>query len=180
MAGPETLDIETLSELAGQMPGLTRALGTTFVEATVVCLEHNGHTQGSILRVEHGSKGIKYALVWPAGTAQLRNSYFDLQAATESGAICIAVHLARLQLGMVVAQRSRKGPGFDYWLSPAGEVPELFQNTTRLEVSGILRGDDADIRRRIKIKGRQIRRSAGTPVHIVVVEFGEPVSHVVS
>lgn len=61
------------------------------------------------------------------------------------------------------------------------DTGELFQGKKRLEVSGILRGNEATLRARVQQKLRQTDRSdvVGLPAVVVVVEFSAPRSRVV-
>ena len=86
-------------------------------------------------------------LTWPATTDQARNCYNDRQFAAELGAYGIAVLLVERLTDLTVVERSRKGTGFDYWLGPKGRAQPLFQDKQKLEVSGILAGDEGDVRR---------------------------------
>ena len=74
--------------------------------------------------------------------------------------------------------QTRKGPGFDYWI---GETTENLENASRLGVSGILNGDDTEIKKRVRGKKRQTERSdeTGLPAYVCVVEFSRPESHFV-
>ena len=108
----------------------------------------------------------------------MRNAHHDNQEATEFGACAIAALVLRDLMGLTVLRRSKKGTGFDYWLAP--ETNPLFRNASRLEVSGIRRGGEREIRARIRAKERQIAHSATSlPVYIAVVEFGAPLVRVV-
>lgn len=164
-----------LRELAKGAPALTPALGEVLCEAATMCLEQV-HQSPVPMKVQ-GSKKAVFVLSWPAGTAQVRRSYNDLQDATRDGATGIAILLVKKTAGYTVVLRSRKGTGFDYWLGNAGDA--LFQNKARLEVSGILAGGPANIAARKKKKDVQTKRSdkLGLPAHIVVVEFAGPVAH---
>jgi hypothetical protein len=80
--------------------------------------------------------------------------------------------------GKVVIERSKKGPGFDYWL---GEDDDdlLFYGKARLEISGLLLGSQSKISTRVKQKKNQIKASDHlAPGYVAVVEFGEPTAHV--
>ena len=66
------------------------------------------------------------------------------------------------------------GTGFDYWLGDKDSV--LFQKKARLEVSGILKGDDTAISRRYTSKVEQTHKSdeLQLPAYISVIEFSRP------
>ena len=74
-------------------------------------------------------------------------------------------------------RRSRKGTGFDYWLG-SGSDTLGFQDTARLEVSGIRQGNALAVRTRIREKLRRTDRSDDTllPAYVIVVEFGTPLA----
>jgi hypothetical protein len=80
--------------------------------------------------------------------------------------------------GKLVIERSKKGPGFDYWL---GENDDdlLFAGKARLEVSGILSGSPTQIETRVRQKKAQVKPSDNlAPGYVAVVEFGNPTAHV--
>lgn len=146
-------------------------------EAGGVCLEDQGHPQGTQLQVK-GRASITYSLFWPAVTEQVLRCWNDPEVATEHGAVGVAVLLAKGEIGHSVIQRSRKGTGFDYWLG--AEEAGLFQNKARLEISGIRKGDATAVRSRVKQKLAQTEPSDGAlPAFVIVVEFGCPVAEIV-
>lgn len=166
-----------LENLCDGMPAVTPAYGKSLAEAGAVCLDEVGHQNGVELQVK-GLRKTKYRLLWPEVTPQMKNCYNDLQDSTENGAYGIAFLLLRQLTEYTVIQRSRKGPGFDYWLGKEGSP--LFQDTARLEVSGILRGTPTKVASRVKQKLVQVTPSDGAfPAYVVVVEFGSPQSQVV-
>jgi hypothetical protein len=119
-----------------------------------------------------------FQLEWPSVDDQQRRCYNDLQEATERGAYGVAILVVREVTGKVVVERSKKGPGFDYWLGD-GDDDLLFSGKARLEVSGILSGTASQIAARVKQKKDQIKPSAHlAPGYIAVVEFGNPTAHV--
>jgi hypothetical protein len=73
-----------------------------------------------------------------------------------------------------IIERSRKGTGFDYWLGEKDSV--LFQKIARLEVSGILQGDDTAMMNRYNAKVIQTEQSDDTalPAYISIIEFSRP------
>jgi hypothetical protein len=84
--------------------------------------------------------------------------------------------------GYTVVEQSVIGSGFDWLIGPETSDDEgIFQDNMRLEISGILQGDEAQIKRRVKEKLQQTNVSDdwGMPAYIVVVEFSKPHSRVV-
>jgi hypothetical protein len=127
-----------------------------------------------------GSQKAQFKIFWDD---QIQNQAFaawnDEQELTEYGACGIAIMLVLELTGYTVVQRAKKGTGVDYWLGHK-ESNRPFENSARLEVSGILKGDDKDIKGRVKKKIKQTEPSDGAlPAIVVVVEFGKPISHLV-
>ncbi len=75
-----------------------------------------------------------------------------------------------------VIKQSFKGSGFDYWLGEKDFSDDPFREKARLEVSGILKGTDAQIKQRLKEKLLQTQKSDNfnLPVIVTIVEFGQP------
>jgi hypothetical protein len=159
-------------------PCITPAEGARLAEACAVCLEHCGHGLGVLLDVI-GDYRVAYELHWPEVHDQMKRSLADLQEATERGACGVAILLIRELTEYHVVERARKGTGIDYWL--AVRQDERLGLAARLEVSGILPGDEKLIEKRLKQKLDQTRRSDGTllPAFVVVVQFSGPVAAVV-
>lgn len=121
-----------------------------------------------------------FSVVWDSTTEQMRRCWADPDVTTEHGAYGIAVLLLPALTDLTIVQRSRKGTGFDFWLGPMPVDELLFQEKARLEVSGIRKGSESEIKARLRQKKEQTKRSDGLlPAYIVVVEFGEPKSRVV-
>jgi len=161
------------------MPGLEPFLGGTLANAAAVCLDKNRHTSGVELEVS-GQYRRRIEVCWDGPSDQVRRSYADLQEATEFGAAGVAIAALNNFAGWVVMQRSRKGKGFDYWISKKNEPGgPLFQGCAPLEVSGILTGDDTDLQRRVQIKKNQISAAKTRQGKVAVVEFSAPKSRIV-
>lgn len=169
-----------LQKLCEGLPGITPEVGAALVQACTVCLHHRGHDDRVMLTV----KGIHpkvFCLRWRPQdvTPQVLRTWNDLQEATEDGAACLACLLVLELTEYTVIERSRKKTGFDYWLG-RDEDSALFSRDGRLEVSGILKGSDGQIKKRVSIKVKQTSPTAhlGLPALAVVVEFSNPVAHV--
>ncbi len=167
-----------LSELEEGMPGMTPEGGRCLAQAASICLEDQKHTSGVQLSVD-GDFSLAFRLIWDVTTDQMRRSWDDPDFTAEQGAYAIAALLISHLTGLTVFERSRKGTGIDYWLGSDGDI--LFQKKARLEVSGILRGGETEIRARLRQKKEQTKRSDGTalPAYVIIVEFGEPSAKVV-
>lgn len=103
-------------------------------------------------------------------------TYADLQEASEYGAYALALTVAVKLTGIPYIERSAKGTGVDYWLSQRIDEHGLFQRAARLEVSGILEGDETAISARLNKKLRQTERSDETllPAYVAIIEFALP------
>jgi hypothetical protein len=166
----------SLASLAKGLGSLTPASGAFMSEAASVCLEDQGHGLSMDLQVEGRFDEIVTLRREPVDE-RARWSHNDTERATENGACGVALLALRELTGLTVLLQSRRGSGFDFWLGP--DTGFLFQAGVRLEVSGIRRGDEVSIRRRLRSKLRQIGRSHHlAPAYVAVVEFSRPVLRV--
>lgn len=171
-----TSNMLDLNDLGNGLPAITPDFGRALAEAGGVCLESQGHVQGVQLRVRGYSDKL-YPLAWPSITEQTRRCWNDPEDATENGAMGIAVLLAQREIGYTVIERSWKGTGFDYWMGDKSAYP--FQHKARLEISGIRKGNDQQVKARVQQKLKQTDRSDGIlPAYVIVVEFGQPLAEV--
>lgn len=195
------LDLKDLA--AGGNPGITAEKGAGLAQAAAVCLEEQGHQQGTLLTVRGNVHNGNRPVAWPPATPQARRTWNDNDESTEEGAAGIATLLANREIGQQVILRSRKSTpqeptGFDYWLgdddianmsdaertvteSLAGMLADHnLVARSRMEVSGIRNGDDRAVRARVGRKLRQMDPSdpTGLPGYAIVVEFGQPLAEV--
>jgi hypothetical protein len=84
--------IDLMQQLSKGMPGLEKAIGTVFANTAAVCLENQSHSPGVLIYVD-GTFSSNEGLTWTPVTSQLRDSYKDLQEATEWGASGVAIAL---------------------------------------------------------------------------------------
>ena len=163
--------------LSTDLPGGSLATRGDLAEAAVVCLERQHHKSGVIMSVQ-GDVSDNESVSWDTPyTDLLDRSWNDQEVATEHGACCVSILWAVQHTPYTVVQRSRKKSGIDYWLGNKGDT--LFQNSARLEISGIFNGDPDSIYRRVQKKNQQSSQSDGTklPAYISVVEFSSPTIH---
>jgi len=128
-----------------------------------------------------GDSSDAFCLTWDQLSEKHHLTCADIQEATEFGAYGVAILLVRETKGKSVVQRAAKGPGFDFWVGDEEDQELPFQGLTRLEVSGILKGDDTSIRARVNQKKKQVIPSdGGSPAIIAVVDFGIPLTRIES
>lgn len=167
-----------LEDITKGYPGLTVDSGKTLLEACIVTLYRSNHKTGIELQISGiAKKGEK--LFWEKEfTSQIDRTWKDQIEATELAAVCISILLALKLTQYTVIERSVLGTGFDYWLGNETQNPDLFDKKARLEISGILKGDDKTIDKRTNGKIKQTKQSSGTllPAYISVVEFSKPKS----
>ena len=122
---------------------------------------------------------MECALQYLVTSEQLNRTYGDPDENTEEGACGIAWLLLMNLTEHTVVRRSRKGTGVDYFLGDANDF--LFQNTARLKVSGIGRGTEQEIKKRVKQKKEQTEHSdhLTIPAFVVIVEFSQPVAEII-
>ena len=165
-----------LNELHEGMHGFTADFGAVLAQAAAVCLEDQLHTSGVSMRVT-GAQTLSVPVEWDPTTEQQRRNWRDRQDATEFGACGCAILVARRLTGLQVTQQSYKTTGFDWWIGDDSDDAGLFQDKARLEVSGIRKGVESDVKKRVKQKMQQTTQSDATttlPAWAVVVEFSEP------
>ena len=168
------LDLESLRR---GRPGLSTAYGSALAEAASVCFEEEGHPCGVSMDLDAPERWV-FEVRWPTLSANAFSTWADGPFATEQGAYGIAIMVVEAVTGLEVKERSKKGTGFDYWLGPPESEARLFQDLTRLEVSGIRRAERSQVDSRVQTKIRQTERSddLGISAYIVIVEFGRPLS----
>jgi hypothetical protein len=172
------IDELRLNILRSGKVGIPPEAGECLMYAACVCLENQGHNTGILMSLDGSFYGA-CAVSWDVVSEEWRRYWADLQEATEFGAYGIAILLVIQLTHLMVIERSAKGTGFDYWLGRQDDPGPLFQKRARLEVSGILKGKESDIRSRVREKIAQVNRSDGLlPALVIVVEFSEPRSRI--
>lgn len=157
-----------------KMPGLSRNKAASLIEAAEVCLDYQGHKPGTELDVSGALYG-HYLLHWKTPGDVVRDTYADMQEATGEGAVAVAIAIIVSITEYSVVRRAKKKTGFDYWLGQKQGSLE-----TRLEISGVLDGTQAQIDRRLKKKMEQMIPSdnGGLPGYAVAIGFGQPQARV--
>ena len=173
------LNIEILKK---GLPAVTKSLGETLIEACNICYNSQNYKKRVQLKVNGEFKALYNISLFDNVTEQLINSWTDEQVTTEQGAVCIALVLILEQTEFTVIQRSKKGTRFDYWLGKKNHKTMPFDKKAgaRLEVSGIRKGLEKDVERRVSEKIDRLVDSEAQdlPCYIVVIEFSNSISKV--
>lgn len=166
-----------LLKLVEGVPALSPSHLECLAEAACVELGKHKHTAPVELQVRGGNRKV-YNLHGFAVTEAMRRTYADPGECTEFGACGIAILLLLKETKYTVIERSYVGTGYDYRLGQQGSL--LFQQTARLEISGIHTGTVQEVSRRTKKKIKQTSVSDDTkiPAVIMVVEFSLPMVEV--
>jgi len=152
---------------------IPKAYATFLAEAAAHCLALKQHSNPVQLSL---TGDLRTAAMLDWGGVIEGATYADLQEATEYGAYGIALVVALALTGITNVERSAKTTGVDYWLGGERSDDGIFQRAARLEISGILDGDDSKIATRMNIKLRQTNRSDESllPAYVAIVEFRTP------
>jgi len=148
-----------------------------YKQSCIVCLDNQGHHSRVELEVVYGEQRETVEIRWTGEvTGELRKAYGDLVRATDNGAVALALLLIREFTEYTTVEQAAIGTTIDYYLSAKPPNSTLiFNNTARLEVSGILWESKTNtVDSRVKSKLERLKADNGLPTFIVVVEFSQP------
>ena len=164
-----------LSFLEDGQAGLSPRMGGFLAEAASICFDHHAHPK-TLLLDSTGHYNETYEVTCTDLHDHSRGSFADIQEATEYGACGVAIAIIKTETPFIT-KRSYKGTGFDYWLGLSTEgFP--FQESSRLEVSGMISGTSSQATARLSDKLDQMKVSdhMGLPGIAIIVEFSNPLT----
>jgi len=176
LIGGMKLKTLNLDKLNIGLPTITPVFCKMLVEAAVFCLEHNQHQSGKCILYCAEDINDLIMLDWTKNDPRVIDTYGDLQEVTEYGATGMAVLLAVENTAYTTVSRSFKEFGFDYWIGDKDDLSSSFQRKARLEISGILKGNDSIFKSRIKQKMAQTDKSDSMNLdcYVSVIDFASP------
>ncbi len=180
-AKSDAIHLDRLEEMV-QLPAGKAAM---YIESCVWCMDQNEHQNGVELDLYFDNKTYKYSVFWPEDKIDIGkvNNFYNSDDALPYGAEAIAIFVCMNHTEFDALLRSVRRTGIDYWLGHKNANPNLpFQNTGRLEVSGILEENESNtISKRVKEKLSQTSQSdkSTLPVYVVVVAFDQPCAKMV-
>ena len=173
-----------LNSLHNGIPALSQGKAEMLKETCIWCLDECNHHNGVTIRVQNGEKKEKLPICWEEESVDketIKRTY-NKKDAIEYGAEAVSFLLIRDCTEYTAIRRASTGTGIDYWLGNKKTTGNnIFNNTARLEVSGILEETSSNsIQRRVKEKLKQTAPTDHTfPVFISVIEFSEPQAEMV-
>jgi len=109
---------------------------------------------------------------WTPPTHRELAAHANETDATEAGAYAMVLAGVELTDGLVAVARAETRTGADYYLLPATATVDDLENSFRLEVSGVDKGDAASVRQRLGAKVRQAAKGmSALPAIAGVVGF---------
>lgn len=167
-----------LDRLPALVPAFSEHQILFYAEACAAALASQEHSSGVTVQLE-GEFREKVQVIWKGKSKKIGVN--DPRDLAEFGAIALAFCIVTQFSEYDVIEQSVIGNGFDYWLgykeTAPNHNPDNFLNA-RLEVSGILKGNNRDVTARLRQKIRQtgISDYMNIPALIVIVEFSAPFS----
>lgn len=183
MSAPNiTLVIESLAD---GIPAITASSIGFYKDNCMVCFNDQSHESGVQLRVVYNDDpDLLVAVRWDGDvTQQLIRAYGDKKKAADFAACAIALLLIRELTEFTAVEQSSIGTTVDYYLSRKDALQDdtlIFNNTARLEVSGILQENSGNsVGSRFGRKIRRLKSEGDLSDFIIVVEFSDPWSKMV-
>ena len=137
--------------------GLTKAIADSYTEAATVCLDRH-HDPPIEFNLDRGGSRTVAVVEWHPPDARARGAWANDTDTTEAGAYACALAAVELTNGFVAVHRAETRTGADYYVAPRGNSPDDLEDCLRLEVSGVDRGPQGAIERRLRTKGRRKNR----------------------
>ena len=170
-----------LESLADGIPVIFGGGHHWLIQKCVFSLDKQGHASGVILHVvQEADADCNFSLIWDLEVnEQLRKAHADSIESVEDSAKALSFLLIRELTPYTAVEQAQRGTTIDYFLSEKDRNDDLiFNNTARLEVSGINTGDMQLVDARVKDKLDRLKYDP-LPAYIVVVEHKVPLAKMV-
>jgi hypothetical protein len=160
-----------LSEMSKRHPGLTQAIAANYFEAAGVCLDRH-HASPTTFVLKSASEALYALVTWNEVDHRVRSAWANETDTTRDGAYACALAAVELLFDLVAVRRAETLTGADYYIGSFNQSPDDLEDCWRLEVSGIDRGNAADIGRRLRLKAAQAAMGySSLPAMACVVGF---------
>lgn len=152
----QTHPLIPIDDLAKRHYGLTESLAGTYREAARVCFDRH-HESPVYVKVVRATDEKTAIASWEPTDDRTRGAWANRDDATRDGAYGCVIASVELMEGLYAVNRAETKTGSDYYIAPAGKTIEDLEDCWRLEVSGLDRGNEALVRRRLREKVQQAR-----------------------
>ena len=146
-----------IDDMDQRHPGLTPPIAGSNLEAASVCLQRH-HVPPERFDLRVGEKGSTVSVDWPQPNARVEKAWANETDATEAGACALVLAAVEQAEGLVAIGRAETMTGADYYVAREGSEPDDLEDCLRLEVSGVDRGSEASVKRRLSDKLAQAAR----------------------
>jgi hypothetical protein len=165
---PLMLIIQALHE---RHTGLTPAVAAYYLEAASVCLNRH-HSPPKTFSIDSEAGSLTGSVTWAPQPKAVIVAWANNDDATRDGAYAVSLAAVEAHDGLIAIRRAENKTGADYFLVAQDAPEDDFENSYRLEVSGIDRGLSPEIRQRVAQKKQQTRRGqSNLPALVAVVGF---------
>ncbi len=160
-----------IHDMAERHRGLTVALAESYTEAARVCLDRH-HESPVGFKITNSERVTDAVAEWKKTDERTRGAWANEDDATRDGAYACALAAVELSDGLVAVYRAETKTGADYYIAPAGKTLGDLEDCLRFEVSGVDRGGQSVVKRRLKEKREQtVRGNSNLPAMAGVVGF---------
>ena len=116
------------------------------------------HVSPISVAIRHDDRQMAADVEWEATDERARGAWANEIDTTEWGASACVLAAVELFDGLIAIKRAETETGADYYVAPPGVSSDDIEDHIRLEVSGVDRGNDAAVRRRLRDKIEQLAR----------------------
>ncbi len=167
----KALPLINIEDLANRHYGLTTSVAGSYVEAARVCLDRH-HQSPAHVRITKLSGDKIAVLTWEPADDRTRDAWANRDDATRDGAYGCLIASVEVSEGLFAVKRAETKTGADYYVAPAGKTVEDLEDCWRLEVSGLDKGNESAVARRLREKVQQTKQgSSNLPAIAGVIGF---------
>jgi hypothetical protein len=160
-----------INDLSARHYGLTKPVADSLAEAATVCL-HRHHLSPQVFRITRSVKTVMARVDWITPSHRMLAAHANDIDATELGACAVVLAGVELTANLVAVARAETRTGADYYLLPVGSPVADLEDCIRVEVSGMNKGGDVEVQRRLDAKRKQAASGdSPLPAIAAVVSF---------
>ena len=133
---------------------LTASIAGSYQEAASVCLNRH-HEPPVQIRTDDNGTEDSAEVTWITPSSLLQDAWANVIDTTEMGAYgCVLAGVEELR-GLLALRRAETGTGADYYIGPAWAGQDDLEDCIRIEISGVDKGNDIAVKKRLLEKVRQ-------------------------